>query len=102
MSKDKSKPYRIELETFRPFDAWAAGQYKQDEPSCFGGFIRVRRYRIVCEEIEEPREVICARLQALWDIGTNFHHLEHIKIEAERLGYELNGGFGDKLRGGGR
>jgi len=32
----------------------------QKRPSCFNGMVRVRRYRITIEEIDEPVEVISA------------------------------------------
>jgi hypothetical protein len=69
----------------------------QDEPSSFNGIVSVRRYRITIELVDEPDEVIAARIQKLWDKCANHHHWESLRAEAKRVGLVLDiGTFGKK------
>ena len=92
------KPTRIEFETFRPVDSYWVGQLRQDKPSCFNGVIEVRKYRVVVELVDEPLEVIGARLQELWDTCDNWHHHEPLRFVAKKLGWELKGEFGSRRK----
>ena len=79
------------FETFTRVGDWEVRRLKQDSPSCFNGAVSVRRYRITIEKIEEPIEVLQARLQELWENCDNHHEWGSLKSEAARLGYELKG-----------
>jgi hypothetical protein len=76
--------------------------YRQDRPSCFNGIVRVHRYRVTVERIEEPVEVIRDRLLKLWRESDNHHYYSPLQGVAERLGVELPAGdFGrDRKRAG--
>lgn len=77
------------IETFRAVGDYEAGNLKQDAPSCFNGIVRVKRYRITIEEIEEPNEVIKARIQQLCDESKNHHDWCPLQIAAHKYGLEL-------------
>lgn len=91
----KKKPFReppdkTTFETFRPIEAFEMRRMQQNEPSCFNGCVSVRRYRISCELIEEPSEVLEERLRKLWRTSDNFHHREPLREAAERVGVVLD------------
>ena len=79
----------MEFETFREIGKYQIGTIKQDEPSCFNGMVRVKRYRVTVEEIKEPDEVIVARLQKMWDNCTNHHNRDPLVTAASSYGVEL-------------
>ena len=65
----------------------------QKEPSCFNGFVRVVKYKVTVEQIEEPIEVIHQRLEDLWLKSDNYHDYGPLKVEAKKWGYEFKGGW---------
>ena len=81
--------YPMQIETFREIGFYERSQWTQAEPSCFNGSVRVRRYRVTIEEIDEPVEVICARLQKMWDECDNHHHHAPLEAAARKYGYDL-------------
>ena len=98
----KKQPYQApeipkvrSFETFREINQWQENELTQREPSCVNS-LRVKKYRITVEEIDEPDEVICQRLQELWDNTTNWHHSDMLRTAAEKYGYELVGSMGNK------
>lgn len=81
---------REEFESFLPLSNYERSRLRQGEPSCFNSEVRVERYRWVVERIEEPVEVIYARLLELWETCDNYHHWGPLKEVARRLtGMEL-------------
>jgi hypothetical protein len=76
--------------TFREPSNYLTEQLKQEEPSCFNGIVRIRKFKITIEEIEEPKEVLVERLRKLWRESDNMHHWKPLKNEAEKLGINLN------------
>lgn len=58
------------------------------EPSATNS-IRIRKYRVTVEEVQEPIEVLQERLLWLWHRNANQHEREHLKREATKLGYVL-------------
>ncbi len=60
-----------------------------DAPSCFNGDVRVVRYKITIEPVDEP-EAIKERLKLLWRSTNNWHHREPLLHEAKRRKVELN------------
>ena len=62
------------FETFQEIDGYAKTQLIQSDPSCFNGMVRVRKYKVTVELVEEPIEVIQARIQKMWDECKNHHH----------------------------
>lgn len=80
-----------EFETFRPVEQYLENALIQRKFSCYNGMVRVRRYRITVEEIEEPVEVLAERLQYLWDHSKNHHDTMPLRKEAEKIGYTLQG-----------
>lgn len=84
-------PDRIthQFETFRKLGNYEIRQHQQDEPSCFNSVVRVRRYRITVEEIDESKEVIQQRLIRLWEEGNNHHHMQPLLSIAKGYGLDL-------------
>jgi hypothetical protein len=77
------------IETFREIDDYQMRQLQQDEPDCFNRKVSVRKYRVTIELVDEPDEVICARIQKLWDECKNHHHWQPLKNEALKYGLVL-------------
>lgn len=84
----------ISFDTFRRLDLYDQHNLQNREPSCFNGNIRICKYKITIEPIEEPNEILCERLQKLWDECDNSHHFDPLKRAALQLGYELKGAAG--------
>lgn len=94
---DASLP--LVVETF----ARPTAPFVQAEPTSFNGIVRVRRYRVTIEVIDEPVEVIHARITKLWREGDNYHHSEPIKQVARKYGLTLRQeDWGVDRRQGGR
>jgi hypothetical protein len=75
------------LEQFgRPYLPGIGGD---DGPSCFNGIVRVERYRVTVEKIEESPLVYCERLLKLWRECDNHHHRAPLAHAAKRLGTDL-------------
>jgi len=77
------------IETFKKIGAYELGSLKQNEPSCFNSSVQVTKTRITVEEIDEPIEVIHARIKKLWHENINFHHRSPLRKIAEKYGLEL-------------
>ena len=52
------------------------------------GNVRAYRYRVTVERIDEPREVIVARLVSMYNVSKNHHEHTALSDEAARLGIE--------------
>lgn len=90
MAKSKKDPYAPEvMETFLPPHSTIAG-IKRSEPDCYNGFVHVQRYRVTVELIEEPAEVLEARLRELLKTTTRSDAKKEIYAEAKRLGIKLD------------
>lgn len=99
MPKRKKKKLKLyDFETFRVLCGYDVSNLKQDKPSCFNGEVRVRKYRVIFEPVDEPIEVLQQRVQKLWDECDNFHNCEPLRDIAIELEYELKGFYGNKLR----
>lgn len=102
MAKSKSTPEKQQkpidkvksFETFREVGSYTMSGLIQKEPSSFNGNVQIRKYKITIELIEEPHNVLCERLQKLWDECDNWHHWTPLKNVAKELGYELTGDAG--------
>lgn len=70
------------------FDSWQLRT--SDVPTCFNGDVRVEKYRVTIEKVEEPVEVIHERLRKLWRESDNHHHYEPIRSVARKWGLELD------------
>lgn len=82
------KPEPVVFETFTDIPRLVR-QATQDEPSHLNNEIRVQRYRVTIELIEEPDEVIRERLLALEAERGHIDKHRCIKAEAKRLGIDL-------------
>jgi len=91
----KEPEYPASIETFRSIAGYSLNALKSDKPTCFNGVVNVVKYKVTVEVIEEPIEVIHARLQELWDKSDNHHHYDPIKQAAAKHGYELQGSHGN-------
>ena len=85
------------FETFRKIGNCEESNLRQNGPSCINS-LRVKKYRVTIEEIDEPDEVICQRLQYLWDNTTNHHHADRLISAAQKYGYKLVGSMGNKVK----
>lgn len=81
---------KIEFETFREIGSYQINDLIQKNPSCFNSEIRVKKYKIIVEEIEEPDSIIRERIKKLWDECDNWHHWEPLKKYAKKYNLELN------------
>ena len=77
---------------------WEISSLERCQPSCFNDNLRLRKYRITVELVEEPKEVIAARLQDLWDNSDHYRHSDLLRAAAAELGYKLVGCRGHKSR----
>ena len=66
-----SPAYPKVIETYR--EPWLR-DVVQDEPSAFNGDVRIQRYRVTVELIEEPIDVLRDRLRKLWREDERNHH----------------------------
>lgn len=90
---------RREFTTFRQLSGYDAGNLMWTTPACVNGDVRVRQYRITCELIDEPTEVIHARLVDLWEHSNSHHQADPLRREAARYGLNLDlFDFGSKTR----
>lgn len=78
-----------EFETFRKISDYAIANLTEKHPSCFNGKVSIKRYRVIIEEVKEPKEVLAERLQKLWDECSNIHHRQPLLHEAAKIGYTL-------------
>ena len=86
---------KVSFETFREFSEYEKRNLTQKEPSCFNGIVRIRKYKITIEHVEESNEVLAERLQKLWDDANyNWHHYQPLQEEAKKIGYELKNSMG--------
>jgi hypothetical protein len=92
-----AKKNPIVIETFRPVDYYYQCQLEQKHPSVGNDHVRVRRYRITVEEIEESPEVLGRRVQDLWDYCNNHHEWLPLRAAARNCGWTLVGTAGNKL-----
>lgn len=78
---------RIEFETFRysPCD-----QMRKETPDCFNGRVEVKKFRVIIEPIDEPKEVVFERIKKLWRECDNMHHFGPLRKAAEELGFTLD------------
>lgn len=82
------KPEPIVFETFTDIQRLVR-QATQDAPSHLNNEIRVQRYRVTVELIEEPDDVIRDRLLTLDAERGHVDKHRSIKAEAKRLGIDL-------------
>ena len=59
--------------------------------------IRIAKYKVTVELIEESEEVYKERIQSLWDHCDNFHNWSAIQRKASQFTYTLIGHAGNKL-----
>jgi hypothetical protein len=77
------------FETFRDIGQFELRQLTQEQPSCFNGMVRVEKYRVTVEKVQEPVEAIRARLQKMWDECDNHHHREPLARAGLKYGLDL-------------
>ena len=85
------------FETYMEFCSYDIGQLTHDKPTSFNGNVRARRYKVTIEVVSTFEEE-CEAVQEMWDFGDNWHHNTPIRKYAKKLGYELKGSFGGKLK----
>lgn len=84
------------VETYRDVRGyWLNDIALLSKPSCFNGMVNVRRFKVTVELIDEPKEVIAERLEALWRSSDNCHDRDPLKAAAEGIGYDFTGKFGE-------
>ena len=78
------------LEVFGEPNDYLLQHLGSKEPRIWNGVVDVKRYRITIEEIEEPKEVLKQRLQALLLKRGHISDPDSIRTEAKRLGITLD------------
>lgn len=68
-------------------------QMRSEQPSCFNGIVSYRKYRVTVELIDEPHDVLEARLRKLWEECDNHHNWTPLKNAAKELGVDLGQPF---------
>lgn len=58
-------------------------------PYCFNGAAHVFRYRVTIERVEEPAEVLRARIQELCETSDNSHDMPALRAVAAEAGVEI-------------
>jgi hypothetical protein len=93
--KQPPAPTTMTFETFKKFGSYECRSLTEGF-GCWNGEVSVRKYRVTIEPVEEPNEVVCARVQHLWDTSDNWHHSGPLQAAANSLGYVLQGQRGGK------
>jgi hypothetical protein len=96
--KKKAEGKIQSIETFQSVGSYELLKLTQNEPSCYNGAVRVRKFKVTIEPIDEPNEVIAERLQVLWDSSDNHHEYEPLRRYAKSIGYELKGNWGNNRK----
>ena len=73
-------------ETYNP--PWDLGA-NHDQPTCINS-LKIRRYRVTVELIDEPIEVLRDRVRKMWRETRNYHYTGAIREAAFALGIELD------------
>lgn len=94
-AKKKAKPVDhlaqpVAIETFRDVGPYEMSSLRQDQPTCFNGIVRVHRYRVTFERIDEPDEVIRDRILKLWLESDNIYHVHPLRVVAAKYGLDLD------------
>jgi hypothetical protein len=87
----KAPEYPKTIETFREVGDYELRGMASERPSVFNNTVSVRRYRVTIELIDEPIEVIHARLIDLWERCDNHHHWDPLRHQAKKYGLDLDG-----------
>ncbi|MEA3225086.1 MAG: hypothetical protein U9Q07_03985 [Planctomycetota bacterium] len=87
MTKRKQKEYTGE--TFEIYGKLPWINPKTFVPGCFNGEVRVEKFRVIIEKVDEPKEETQRRILELWETSDNIHTWEPLRKEAERLGLVL-------------
>lgn len=94
MKKKVTAPFSFEprqIETFMQPASYEMDAFARfNAPSCFNGIVRVRRYRITAELIQESDDVIFERIRAMWQAGENHHSMAPLNWAAAQIGRTLD------------
>lgn len=104
MSRKRTDPDRevVEVFGFPRYFVQGLRTSRSREPSCFNGEVAFERYRVTVERIEEPDEVLVARLVDLWETSDNIHDAPPLQKAAKWLGASLTTGRGSRRERGQR
>lgn len=61
-----------------------------EAPTAFNGIVRVERYRVTVERIEEPADVLKARLNELLERKGHIDKNKQVRKAAAKLGIKLD------------
>lgn len=104
MAKKKDKPEMIKpsypkvIETFREVGEYEISGMRDAEPSCFNYKVSFRKYRITVELVDEPSEILGARLEKMWIECANHHHWQPLENAAASIGYKFKGANGSQRK----
>ena len=88
----------ISFETFSEIGTYEINNLTRENPTCFNGMVRIKKYKITIELIEESKDVYAKRLQKLWDESDNHHDSQPIESTAHKFGIQLQGSRGSKRK----
>lgn len=88
----KEDAYPKVREFFGAPSSWVIGRLGHDHACCFDGVVSVERYQVRVEKIDEPDDVIEARLKKLWrETERNIHTWHPMRAYAmKRFGWDHN------------
>ncbi len=75
-----------QFETFKELDNYDKEEWARVKPSCHNRFLRITKYRVTIEEVDEPDEVIRDRIRQLWHGTTNHYHRDTLRSAAREYG----------------
>jgi len=82
--------FPVVFETFNGYITSSMQRFDDKQPSCFNGYVNVRKYRVTIEIVPEPDEVIRERIIKLWRMCDNHHHWTPLKSAAAKVGLKLD------------
>lgn len=80
---------KVSFETYRELGPFQLDNLRCEAPSVGNGDVRVVRYRVTVERIEEPFEVIAERVRALYRAESNWHRQDALTGYARKHGIDL-------------
>lgn len=83
-------PPTSEIVTFRDPRGYWLENLAKTEPSCFNGIVSIKKWKVAVTAVEEPVEVLIARLRKLWRECDNHYHWQPLKSVAAKLSIELD------------
>jgi hypothetical protein len=89
-SDSGDSPFPTTFQTFFPVGTHNIRDWTQSKPSSFNALIRVKKYRVTIEEVQEPEDVIIDRLVELYKNADSYRERAAIEDYAEACGFNID------------